>query len=63
MNKELLKLEEYLIDSMIATPEEVDLITMINGYSLESLEDILYARTGYRSLDQILGEEEDEDNE
>lgn len=63
MDKELLKLEEYLLDNMIATPEEVDLVTMINGYSLESLEDILYARTGYRSLDQILGEEEDEDNE
>lgn len=63
MDKELLKLENYLIDNMIATPEEIDLVTMINGYSLESLEDILYARTGYRSLDQILGEEEDEDYE
>lgn len=37
----------------IATPEEIDLVTTINGYSEESLNDILYARTGYRTIEQF----------
>ena len=36
----------------IATENELQLITDINGYDLETLEDVLYARTGYRSWDQ-----------
>jgi len=32
-------------------------VTDINGYSLSTLEDVLYATTGYRSLDQIGAEE------
>lgn len=62
MDKERLKLEQYLIDTMTATEDEIDLVYSINGQTLESAEDILYSRTGYRSLDQIIGEdEEDED--
>jgi len=64
MDKERLKLEQYLIDTMTATEDEIDLVYSINGQTLESAEDILYSRTGYRSLDQIIGEdEEDEDYE
>ena len=37
----------------IATEEELQLITSINGINLESLESVLYCRTGYRSLEQI----------
>ena len=36
----------------IATEDEIDLVTTINGYSEEALNDILYARTGYRTIDQ-----------
>lgn len=36
----------------IATEEEIDLVTNINGYSEETLSDILYARTGYRDIEQ-----------
>ena len=36
----------------IATDEEIDLVTNINGYSEETLNDILYARTGYRDIEQ-----------
>lgn len=64
MDKERLKLEQYLIDTMTATEDEIDLVYSINGQTLESAEDILYSRTGYRSLDQIIGkDEEDEDYE
>lgn len=44
---------DYLIDNMIATEEELRLITSIDGYNLDTLEDVLYARTGYRSIEQL----------
>lgn len=48
---------EYLVDTMvelgICNDDEVRLVSAINGYSLESMLDILYVRTGYRSLDQL----------
>jgi len=47
------ELWEYLEESGIAMKEELCLVTSINGYSLESVESVLYCRTGYRSLEQI----------
>lgn len=41
----------------IATPEEIDLVTCINGYREEVLNDILYTRTGYRDLNDYIEEE------
>lgn len=52
------ELEEFLLDYQIATEEEISLVCSINGENLESLEDILYVRTGYRSLEQIIESEE-----
>ena len=51
-DNELEALWDNLITYEIATEEELQLITDINGYNLEALEDVLYARTGYRSWDQ-----------
>ena len=53
MNEELSDLWDYLLMNAIATQEELQLITSINGMNLESLESVLYYRTGYRSLEQI----------
>ena len=50
---EINQLHDYLINYVIATDDEISLVTSINGYSLDSLESILYSRTGYRSLNQI----------
>lgn len=53
-----MKLNEYwnyLIESGIATEEELQLVTDVAGYSVETLDDVLYVRTGYRSIDQIEG--------
>lgn len=36
----------------IATDNEVELVTDIRGYTMEALNDIIFARTGYRSLAQ-----------
>lgn len=38
----------------IATIDEIQLVTDINGYSKETLKDILYARRGNRDFDQYL---------
>lgn len=48
------ELWDYLENTETATKEEICLVTSINGTNLESLESILYSRTGYRSLEQIL---------
>lgn len=51
------KIESFLIDNGIATLEEINLVSKINGYTIEMLQDILYVRTGYRSLEQIMDAE------
>ena len=43
---------EFLTEYGIATEEEINLVTNINGWNGESLNDILYVKTGYRSLEQ-----------
>ena len=45
---------DYIIDYNIATENEVSLVTSINGCNIEALNSILYSRTGYQDLDQIL---------
>lgn len=49
--------EDFLIDNGIATIEEIILVSKIKGYTLEALNDILYVRTGYRSIEQLIDEE------
>lgn len=44
---------EELIARSIATEDEIQLVTDINGYTEEALMDILYARTGYRNFEQM----------
>ena len=60
---------DFLIEYGVATEEELQLITDINGYSVDTLDDVLYCRTGNRSIDQYCDEyeidnpfEEDEDD-
>ena len=48
---------QYLLSNDIATNEELQLITDINGYKEETLNDVLYARTGYRNIEQLIEEE------
>ena len=44
---------ETLIERNIATEEEISLVTTINGNSEETYLDILFARTGCRTLEQL----------
>lgn len=57
---ELDKIIDYIIENDIATQEEVNLVTGINGYSEETVNDIIFYRTGYQDIEQYL-ESEDED--
>ena len=59
MDKDTEELYDYLMDYEIATEKEISLVCSINGTNLDSLESILYSRTGYRDLEQIKDIEED----
>lgn len=41
-----------LID-MGVSEETLQIVTDINGYNQQTMEDILYAKFGYRSFDQL----------
>ena len=59
MDKDTEELYDYLMNYEIATEKEISLVCSINGTNLDSLESILYSRTGYRDLEQIKDMEED----
>jgi len=48
---------DFLIENAYFTEAELQLVTSLNGYSIETLNDCIYVRYGYRSLDQMLGED------
>ena len=58
--------EEYIWDTLtelgIATSEEIGLVTALMGRSEETLNSILYVRTGYRNLEQMFEEDEEQDS-
>lgn len=51
---DLNKLYDQLVELGIATEAELNLVTSINGWNEEALNDVIYVRTGYRSLDQLV---------
>lgn len=67
--------QNYLIENLGVDEETINCITSINGYNENTLDDILYYFTGYRTLEQYtryedletyreyygIDEEEDED--
>lgn len=52
---------DCLIDYGIATEAELQLVTCINGYNEEALNNVIYARTGYRSIEQLKDEDDTEE--
>lgn len=61
--EEVTKIFNYLIDYNYFTFEELQLLTNINGYSVETLNDAIYSRYGYRDFNQLIGEDNEEDEE
>lgn len=48
---------QYMVDADIATDDTLRVITSINGYSIDTLNDVLYAVTGYRDINQLKASE------
>lgn len=58
MTNDLTYTYDLIIELGIATDEELKLITGINGFSIESLNDVIYYKTGYHDISQFLEYEE-----
>ena len=43
---------DTLIEHGLASDETLTLITKLNGWSVDTMESVLYALTGYHDLDQ-----------
>jgi len=52
--KEINALWDKLLEMDLFTKGELQLITNINGYSVETLNAALFARYGYRDLEQMM---------
>ena len=57
MNQQIEKLWDLIVNYDLATEQSLQLVTHLNGYTLETMEDILYALTGYRSYEQFMENE------
>ena len=56
MNKTIDEVWELLIEYGVATQEELELITCINGYNMDTMNSVIYARTGYQNIEQLQDE-------
>ena len=56
MNKTIEQIWDLLIDYNVATQDELDLVTSIDGYSIDTLNSIIYARTAYQNIEQLMEE-------
>ena len=54
MDDRLIEIWDYIVETGIATEDELRLVTSINGTNEDSLNSVLYSRTGYRSLEQLI---------
>ena len=57
MAQELINLWDYMVEQGIATDDELRLVTSIDGMNIDTMNSVIYARTGYRNFEQL--EEED----
>ena len=48
---------DAIIEYGIATEKELELVTAINGYNEDTLNDVVYVRTGYRDIYQLFEKE------
>lgn len=53
MIQELIDTWDYLVEYGVATEDELKLITSINGMNSNTLDEVMYARTGYNSIEQL----------
>jgi hypothetical protein len=60
MSSQEMNFYDYLVETGIATVNELNLCMSISDWRdwMECLEAVLYARTGYRTLEQLMEEED-----
>ncbi len=63
MNEKLDRAYEALIDEGRFTEDELQLVTNLVGYSMETLEDVWDVRHGHMSFSQWLGEDDEDEDE
>jgi len=51
-NNEATKLWDLLLETGVATEDELQTVTNINGYNQETLEDVLFIKTAWRGYEQ-----------
>ena len=44
---------EYLTETGIATDDELVLVTGMDGYNMDTLNKVIYVRTGYNDIEQL----------
>ena len=57
---DLNEIYNYMIDYALVSEETLDIITSINGYNEETLNDVLYCVSGYHDMEQYLQYEDRE---
>jgi len=45
---------DFCLDHEIASKQELDLVTKLNGFNWETIMDVIYVRTGYRDIEQYV---------
>ena len=45
---------DFCVEHEIASKQELDLVTKINGYNWETIMDVIYVRTGYSHIEQYV---------
>lgn len=53
MNEKIEYAIETVIELGVATGDEMQLVLNINGYSMETVESVIYAKTGFRNIEQL----------
>ena len=56
MAQELIELWDYMVEQGVVTDDELRLVTSIDGMNIDTLNDVLYVRTGYRDIKQYKGD-------
>ena len=59
MERTISEVWDLLIEYGVANAEELELVTYINGYSMNTMNSIICARTGYRDIEQLEDELEE----
>lgn len=62
MTKEEMDAYDFIVENEIATSEEINLVrNLLDGSWLDILNSVLYVRTGYRTIEQMIESENDDE--